>query len=233
VFFPTAPALSGTTCQPVAPITSPPQIGVEPAPAFLTDWLGHFSAPGWKTIQSTPLADALVQAQAAVADPFPFPGARAVVVLTDGAPTCVTDKAKILAPVQAMAVAGVRTFAVGLPGSAGAATLLDAIASAGGTGQYLTPADPAALTAALGQIAAGTLDPCNLTLSPAAPDPTQVYLYVTDASGMRVEVPMSDGWSVSADGATATLTGTLCDAAKNGTLGAVQFVFGCPLSGPN
>lgn len=234
IFFPTAPRPAGGTCGLVDPIgNAPPQIAIQDGAPFLAAWQAHFGS-GWKTILSTPLKAALDEANAALADPFPFTGPRIVVVMTDGAPTCVTDPAKILAPVQDMATRGIQTFVVGLPGSSKASTLLDAIAQAGGTTSYLSPADPAALAASLAQIAQGAVDPCTLALSPAAPDPGKVYLYVTDAAtGVQHEVPMSDGWSVSADGATATLTGALCDAAKHGDFSEVQFVFGCPLHGPH
>jgi hypothetical protein len=237
IFFPTAPkqAGSGTCGGKVDPITSaPPQIGIQDGAAFLTAWSAHFGDPAWKLVLSTPLKIALDEANAALADPFPFPGPRVVVVMTDGAPTCITDPAQILAPVEDMATRGVTTYVVGLPGSSKAATLLNALAVAGGTGQYLTPADPQSLADALAGIAKGAVDVCTMALSPAPPDPSKVYLYVTDqATGMQREVPMSDGWSLAPDGATATLTGMLCDQAKAGAFSAIQFVFGCPLHGPH
>lgn len=231
VFFPSQPAPAGTNCGLVDEITaSPPQIALSPGAAFLGAWSAHFSDPAWTTILSTPLVLALQRADAALADPFPLSGPRVVVVLTDGAPTCDTNHAHLLAPVQAMAARGIQTWVIGLPGSATAATLLDDLAAAGGSGHYLSPADPAALTAALVSIARGVVDPCTLTLSPAAPDPSKVWLYATDAaSGAVSEILASEGWSVSADGATATLTGALCDRAKQGAFADLQFVFGCPL----
>jgi len=230
IFFPTK--ATGNTCSGVDAIDTPPQIPIEPGAAFVADFQAHFAAPGWTLILGTPLKVALDRADAALPDPSPLKGARAVVIITDGAPTCVTGQAQILTPVQAMASRGIKTYAVGLPGSAGASGLLDAIAQAGGTGAYLTPADPQALQSALAQIATNTIDQCTITLDPPPDDPTQVHLIVTDAADPQGHEIMQgdggDGWSLSADGKTATLLGAVCDTAKNGGYTSITFVYGCP-----
>jgi len=231
IFFPTID--TGNTCSMVDPIGNPPQIPIEPGKAFLKDFKAHFSASGWSLILGTPTALALQNADAALPDPSPFPGQRAVVILTDGAPTCDKTQADILAPVQDMFSRGIKTYAVGLPGSANAASLLDAIAQAGGTGSYLSPGDPAALQAALAQIATSTIDQCTITLSPPPPNSEEVYLIVTDtAHPDGYVVPRGDGggdgWTLSSDGTTATLTGAVCTTAKDGGYTSVQFVYGCP-----
>ncbi len=231
ICFPTT--ATGHTCSLVAKIGKAPQIPIEPAATFLTDFQTHFSATGWTLILGTPTAVALTNANAALPDPSPFPGERAVVILTDGAPTCDTVQADILAPVQTMFARGIKTYAVGLPGSAGAANLLDAIAAAGGTGTYLSPGDPATLQAALAQIATNTVDQCTITLSPPPPNPEEVYLIVTtmaDPGGYLVSRGDGggDGWTLSSDGMTATLTGAVCSTAKSGGYTSVQFVYGCP-----
>ncbi|MFO0762327.1 MAG: vWA domain-containing protein [Byssovorax sp.] len=234
IFFPTK--ATGNTCSKVDLIDTPPQIPITPGPAFITAFQDHFSAPGWTLILGTPLKVALDNADLALPDPSPLTGARAVVVITDGAPTCDTNQANILAPVIAMAGRSIKTYVVGLPGSAAASTLLDKIAMAGGTGQYLTPADPMALQAALSQIATNTIDQCTIALDPPPADPTQVYLFVTEPPSpdpkLVPEVASGDGWSISPDGKTATLHGEVCDKAKNGTYTAIQFVYGCPTPPP-
>ncbi len=160
-------------------------------------------------------------------------GQRAVVILTDGAPTCDTVQADILKPVIDMFSRGIKTYAVGLPGSAGAATLLNAIAAAGGTGSYLSPGDPVALQAALSQIATSTIDQCTITLDPPPADINKVYLIVTDpAHPQGYAIPRGDGgagWTISPDGMTATLEGAVCTTAKAGGYTTVQFVYGCPV----
>jgi hypothetical protein len=230
IFFPTT--ATGNNCSLVAPIGTAPQIGIEPGATFVTDFQSHFSAPGWTLILGTPTVDALMAADTALPDPSPLKGQRAVVILTDGAPTCDTKQADILAPVTDMFSRGIKTYAVGLPGSAGAASLLNAIASAGGTGTYLSPTDPTALQTALAQIASATVDKCTIALTPAPPDPSEVYLIVTDPqnpNGQLIpETDGGDGWTISADGSTATLTGSVCSTAKNGGYTTIQFVYGCP-----
>jgi hypothetical protein len=231
IFFPTK--ATGTLCSDVATIGTPPQIKIEPGATFVSDFEAHFSAPGWTLILGTPTVTALENADAALPDPSPLKGQRAVVILTDGAPTCDTVQADILAPVKDMFSRGIKTYAIGLPGSAGAANLLDAIAMAGGTGSYISPSDPAALQMALAQIATQTIDKCTVTLNPPPPDPNQVYLVVTDAQHPKgYEVPRTmggDGWNLSPDGKTATLTGMVCTNAKDGSYTSVHFVYGCPV----
>ena len=230
IFFPTTG--TGNTCSLVAPIGAAPQIEIEPGATFVTDFQDHFSAPGWRLILGTPTVDALKAADSALPNPSPLKGQRAVVILTDGAPTCDTVQADILAPVTDMYSRGIKTYAVGLPGSTGAANLLNAIASAGGTGTYLSPSDPTALQTALAQIASSTVDQCTIALTPAPPDPSEVYLIVTDPgnpNGLLVpETDGGDGWTISSDGSTATLTGSVCTTAKNGGYTTIQFVYGCP-----
>ena len=91
---------------------------------------------------------------------------------------------------------------------------------------------PAALQAALAQIASNTIDQCTIALDPPPADPTQVYLFVTDSQDPKPvlvpEVASGDGWSISADGKTATLLGAVCDKAKAGGYTSIEFVYGCP-----
>jgi hypothetical protein len=230
IFFPTK--ATGNVCSLVDPIGTPPQIAIEPGATFVTDFKGHFSAAGWSLILGTPTVAALEAADTALPDPSPLEGQRAVVILTDGAPTCDTVVADILAPVKAMFSRGIKTYAIGLPGSTSAANLLDAIAAAGGTGTYLSPGDPAALEAALATIATSTVDQCTIALSPPPPDLNDVYLIVTDPAhpnGIVIpQVDGGDGWTLSSNGGTATLTGAVCATAKSGGYTTIQFVYGCP-----
>jgi hypothetical protein len=232
IFFPSKAAV-GNACATVDLIGVAPQIKIEPGASFVTDFQAHFSAPGWDTILDTPLQMALANADLALPDPSPLKGQRAVVILTDGAPTCDTVEADILAPVKDMFSRGIKTYAVGLPGSAAAMNLLNDIAAAGGTMNYLSPGDPTALQNALAKIASGTVDKCTVTLSPPPTDPNEVYLFVTDAANPQgVEIPRGDGgdgWTLSPDGTTATLDGAVCTMAKAGDYTTIQFVYGCPV----
>jgi hypothetical protein len=225
VFFPTV--ATGNECSLVDPITASTQISLTPEPTFAKKWSAHFTTP-FKTILGTPLAVALQRADAAYVDPSPYVGTRVVVVLTDGAPTCDNVPADILAPVQRMAARGIKTYVVGLPGSTAASKLLDSIAAAGGTGKYLSPADPTALETQLAGIAGAAIDRCTFTFDPAPPDPKQVHLLVTDAAHPGpYEITQAANWTLTADGTTATLEGPLCDQAKAGAFTSMQFVFGC------
>jgi hypothetical protein len=231
IFFPTG---ADSACT-AAPITmTPPQIAIEPGPMFLTDFQGHFSAPGWTLILGTPLRQGLDQANTALMNPPA--GQSAVVILTDGAPNCMySTLAQVEPPVQAMATRGIKTYVIGLPGSAGASMILDGLAMAGGTMSYYSPSDPTDLQTQLATIASNTVDQCTITLNPPPADPNKVYLIVTDPQHPNgVEIPESpdgggDGWILSADGTTATLLGATCTNAKNGKYTSITFVYGCPM----
>jgi hypothetical protein len=231
VFIPTGASDACT----VAQIGTSPQIAIGPGPAFLTAFQGHFSAAGWNTILGTPLELGLAAANTALT-PAPSPGQSAVVVLTDGAPNCgKSTLAEVEPPIVAMAGRGIKTYVIGLPGSASAATLLNGLAMAGGTGSYITPTDPTDLQNQLAMIASTTVDQCTITLSPPPADPSLVYLIVTDTADPNgVEIMEStdgggNGWSLSADGTTATLLGTICTNAKDGDYTSINFVYGCPM----
>jgi hypothetical protein len=230
IFFPTK--ATGNVCSGVDPIGTPPQIKIEPGSMFVTDFKNHFSAPGWTLILGTPTKVALDRTNLALPDPSPLMGARAVVLVTDGAPTCDTVQADILAPVQAMFSRGIKTFVVGLPGSANASNSLNAIAMAGGTNTYVSPADPMTLQMAFAQIASDVLGTCTITLNPPPQDPNLVHLLVTDAADPNgIEIPRvtsGDGWTLSPDGKTATLDGAVCAKAKAGGYTSIKFVYGCP-----
>ncbi len=176
--------------------------------------------------------DALKAVDAALPDPTPLKGARAVVLVTDGAPTCDTVQADMIAPVTKMFMRGIKTFVVGLPGSATAANSLNAIAMAGGTNMYVSPSDPTSLQMAFAQIASAVVDSCTITLNPPPADPNLAHLVVTDATHPNGEeiprVTMGDGWTLSADGTTATLEGSVCTTAKAGGYTSIKFVYGCP-----
>jgi hypothetical protein len=228
VFQPTGPE-QNKICPPVAPMSqSPPQIPLQDGGSFIAAWNAHFLPP-WKLLLGTPLGDALDQANAALLASPPA-GKTAVVVMTDGQPNCGETLPSILAPVQAMASRGIPTYVVGLPGASGATVLMD-LADAGGTGNYLLPADAAELRSALAQIATGALDQCVIQLNPPPPDPGQVHLVVTlSGSGSVYQVAPDaggGGWILSANSETATLLGNTCATAEDGGYAKIEFDYGC------
>lgn len=133
----------GGECTLVDPIES--QLDYREGPDFVDAWEALWSSPA--LIGSTPLDSAFDAANDALDDAH---DPTAVVVLTDGEPTCMgrTPAEQHAANWRAR---GIRTWVVGLPGASGS-TVLEAIAIAGGTGASISAADPAALTAGLTEI---------------------------------------------------------------------------------
>jgi hypothetical protein len=107
--------------------------------------------------------------------------------------------------------AGVRTYVMGIPGSAPYASVLDQLAVAGGTARTGEPryyavnsSDEGALADGFQEIAATAMRSCLLTLHDAVIDPNKVNVYVDGAA-----VPNGpDGWSL--QGRTVTLEGMTC-----------------------
>lgn len=68
-----------------------------------------------------------------------------VVLITDGEPTCSDDTDAVIELAAEWHALGVETWVMGLPGSSGAAQLLDAIAAAGGTEKAMSLGTPTEL----------------------------------------------------------------------------------------
>lgn len=110
---------------------------------FLADWDAHTRYP----VGSTPLATALVEADKAIqaaADTGLLEERFRVLILTDGEPNCDGSLSLLTTLPTAWRTQGVETHVLGLPGSTGAATLLQEIADAGG-GVYEQLTTPGAL----------------------------------------------------------------------------------------
>ena len=124
---------------------------------------------------------------------------------------------------------GIPTHVVGLPGAG--SNVLQQIATAGGTQNFLTPADGAQLAQELGNITSTivkhTLNSCQITLSQKPPG--DVVLAVTSADdGKQYAVqPGADGWTLASDGSSATLNGQTCTDATSGKFSKLEFVFAC------
>ena len=143
ILFPTGPRSVPDTCADVAPIES--QIDFRDGRAFSSTW-----ATLWTTTTvggSTPLDAAFTRADEALPRDDQV---TAVVVLTDGMPTC-SEPVTAWDRAASWRARGISTWVVGLPGAHGLETL-DRIARAGGTESSLSVDDPAALTEALGAI---------------------------------------------------------------------------------
>jgi hypothetical protein len=137
--------------------------------------------------------------------------------------------------VTAISKAGIPTYVIGVPGSAPYASLLDNLATAGGTARTSEPlyyavgsTDEAALTSALSQIAAKITATCTLTLTEPPPDPTHVNVYFDN---QPVPADPVNGWTLS--GSTVTLVGAACQEVMDGAVLNVRVVAGCPTVQPN
>ena len=151
------------------------------------------------------------------------------------APLDCLDEQPTVDAVTAISKAGIPTYVIGVPGSAPYASLLDDLATAGGTARANEPlyyavgsTDEAALTAALTQIAAKITATCTLTLAQPPPDPTHVNVYFDNKA---VPADPVNGWTLS--GSTVTLVGDACQEVLSGAVLNVRVVAGCPTLQPN
>lgn len=137
------PSMTDATgwCGTVDPVDA--QIPYTDGPDFLDAWRSTWM--GLELLGSTPIDQALEAADLSLPDDGVV---TAVVLLTDGEPTCEGDVPAV-DRARAWVDRGVRTWVVGLPGTEGS-TYLAALARAGGTGAPIAPADAGALTEGLG-----------------------------------------------------------------------------------
>jgi hypothetical protein len=226
--------VAGGTCG-VTPITSTDQINFMPGPAFLTRF-GSGAAPAYAPVPGgfTPLKEGLQQAQMALSSAT-LTGITSVVVVTDGDPNCMWDAAVSQQIVTGWNAMGIKTYVIGLPGTTGAGNMvLNQLAMAGGTGQYIPANDPSTLQMNLSMIATETVmagfDSCEITINPPAEAPEKLHLVVTEG-GMDQDVArdLADDykWNINGDGSLVTLEGRLCDDAMSGRFAALRFEFGC------
>jgi hypothetical protein len=226
-------------CVNVDPVTVPPQIPIQLGSGFLTAWKAHWPAPLTAQGSSTPTEKGMLAGEAALANPPP--GNTVMVLVTDGAPTCGKNEE---APAQRLLQKGIKTFVIGLPGSGDGTDVLDRVAIAGGTAPagctsncFVTPTDLASLQKVFSNIATQvvtsekkvTIKDCTFQLTPPAnANESDVHLVVTDtATQTQYEVPQANGWGLSGDYKTATLTGAICDGAKSGAYSNFSFQYGC------
>ncbi len=149
---------------------------------------------------------------------------------TRGGGTGCMDDARASQAVSALRAAGVRTFVIGIPGSAPYSSVLDDIATRGGTARSSEPfyyrvdtADAAALATALGEIAAQAMNDCSLRLRRAPGTPSSVNVTLGEAVVAR-DGP--DGWTLR--GTELTLLGSACQRLRAVGASSVRIVEGCP-----
>jgi hypothetical protein len=106
---------------------------------------------------------------------------------------------------------GIRTFVLGIPGSAAYGDVLDAAATAGGTVHYYRVDNgPKPLGDALGEIAAQTMASCVFSLTELPADPNEVNVSL---GGSVIPQRGPDGWTL--NGTQLTLLGASCAAIQN------------------
>jgi hypothetical protein len=145
-------------------------------------------------------------------------------------PSSCLDAKPTLDAVSALHAAGVDTYVIGAPGTVPYASLLDEMATAGGTARPGSPryyavgsTDAPAFSAALKAVAARITATCALTLDTTPPDPGAVNVYL---DGKVVPKSPVDGWSL--EGATVTLLGATCAKVLAGDVLDVRVIAGCP-----
>jgi hypothetical protein len=235
IVFPTSSALA--LCSAIVDaIEQPSQINFRPGRDFVQAWRSYWAAGEANLVLGTPINRAF-DAAAGGLSVANLQGRIVVIVVGDGEPVCLDGMPADQRAAEWLAL-GIQTYVIGLPDSsiAGGAPLLSSIALNGGTTDFISPADSATLTNELSQIAANAIttgiDDCVITLEPPPEDPDQTFLVVAEAStGQRFDVPRDDGagngWTLNADATQATLTGAVCDEARQGRFSTVTFEFGC------
>jgi len=143
------------------------------------------------------------------------------------------DSGATIAAVSKLRDAGIRTYVVGIPGSEYYASLLDQLATVGGSARAGSPAyyrvdDIQTLSSTLAQIGYQALLTCEFSLDEPPPDPTFVNVYLD--SGLVAYDP-EDGWSWTSE-TSLQLNGEACELLKSGAVGQVQVVAGCPTQTP-
>lgn len=161
------------------------------------------------------------------------PGARYVLLATDGEPNCgdpnddeaptVTES---IAAIEALAGDSINTFVLGFGGNVNNyPATLQAMAAAGGTGDYFAANSPEELAAALGAIAGEVgLPSCSFRLDRDA-DGNDLIVYQDDEL-VGQDPAHQDGWDYDPGTNTVTFYGPSCDAILGGQTDNVKIQFG-------
>lgn len=147
---------------------------------------------------------------------------------TLGTVGCLDDDATV-DTIEALRERGIRTYVIGIPGTEAYAGVLSAMAHAGGTARtgdtaYYRADDAGALVAALGTISDREVS-CRFALASRPPDLANVNVLLDGEPSPRDD---ADGWTLEPDGSAIELRGAACEDLRAGSIGRVQFLFGCP-----
>lgn len=131
----------------VAELTEPEQFAFAPGAQFIDRWKRTIERDG--VSGSTPLERSLRAADSAITRAGEPNQTFVVIVITDGEPTCGDDVEALEALPAAWRARGIKTHVMGLPGSEGAAQLLDRVAKAGGSERHQSIGSPGDLETAV------------------------------------------------------------------------------------
>ncbi|HEX6277838.1 MAG TPA: vWA domain-containing protein [Polyangiaceae bacterium] len=156
----------------------------------------------------------------------------------DGPSSCLDDEGAVGA-VAALAEAGVRTFVVGIPGTAAYGATLDAMAVAGleenpdGPARYFrveSMGGTTGLVEVLTRITRGVIRSCRLKLDSTPDDPDYEGLLNVEIDGADVPQAGDDGWVVdrTTEPPTIVLKGATCAAIEADGAERVTITYGCP-----
>jgi hypothetical protein len=158
------------------------------------------------------------------------PGARYVLLATDGEPNCgdpnddeaptVTES---IAAIGSLRDNAIMTFVLGFGGNVNNhPDTLQAMADAGGTGDYFAANSPEELAAALGAIAGEVgLPSCSFRLDRSPSDASELVVYQVSQDSSH-----QSGWDWDAGTNTLTFYGAACDAILGGQTDSVTIQFG-------
>jgi hypothetical protein len=196
-------------------------------------------------IGATPTMEALQAANVALQNST-LTGVTVAIVITDGEPNCMWDQNMATSIVGTwLSTLNIKTYVIGLPGIMGMGgqpsmgpQVLNAIAAAGGTTQYIDAADTTTLQMQLSAIVMSTVqagfDSCSIDLDPAADPADKLQLVLTEnIMGMPTDeaaphdLGNGGGWTITDDGKHVELVGTLCSDAMGGRFQALKFTYGC------
>ncbi len=149
--------------------------------------------------------------------------------------SCLDDKG-VIAAIDALRAAGVKTFVIGIPGSESYKSYLDRFAehggmmsTSGGSKYYSVSAEGgvAGLTSVFSTITGDLITSCRIVLEGAAPDPSKINVYVDEKVIPRGG---ADGWEYdsSTDPPTITIKGATCEQVKSKGAKVITVSYGCP-----
>lgn len=226
-------ALEGCGMPPIAQVT--PAAGTAEATyaALLTSDVEPFHWCDMGDIQphQTPTGDAL-EAALMLPELSDASRERFVILLTDGAASCGENDASMTEIGGRLRAAGIPTAVIGFGSettSGTAATMLDALAVAGGLANpsgppsYYLASDGASLDTVLDAIVLPSI-PCSFSLDSVPPDPSLLHVFAGDVELVRDD---PNGWSYDAGTNSITLLGTACEDLRRAVTTRLSVLYGC------